>query len=344
MKECFVCWQCFDDNLQHCPNDNVELRATQPVSTIIVDRYQLERRLGQGGTAAVYLARELDKGTAVAIKLLHYNVKQKLSHTDQRRFELEASALQKIHHSNIITVLDYGLAAEGLGYLAMELLEGHSLEAEFKRSPVLAILRSLEIVEQICQAMGAAHQAGILHRDLKPSNIFLHITGDGREIVKILDFGLAKVISARPEDRLTGRGIIVGTPQYMSPEQCEGRELDERSDIYAVAVMLYRALTGKPPFNASSRIETIQKQLFSLPTPLQMLNPAVPIAIQEVVMCALAKSPAHRYPDMAAFWEALATARAEYEQTLAARRQEASREQPSSERSSTRRLRRLDSD
>jgi serine/threonine-protein kinase len=219
------------------------------IDTIIDKKYRLISPLAYGGMAMVFLAERLHLGDRVAIKMLPPRPQ-----TDPNvlyRFRIEAAAAAKVKHPNVVTIYDFGSAPDGLVYIVMELLEGPSLDYELRRCGKFTIARVLQILKPVCFAIEAAHQVGLLHRDIKPSNITLHRGRyDVSEVVKVLDFGIAKFFRSSNMTVQTGEGLVLGTAEYMSPEQCQGLTLDNRSDLYSLAIIGYQMLSGRLPFTA----------------------------------------------------------------------------------------------
>jgi len=290
MKECPACRRCFRDDVNHCPNDG---DATTPSITgepLLDGRFQLERRLGQGGMGIVFQARHIFLKTAHAIKIILPD----LIGNDPMlitRFRQEAMAAA-IHHQNIIAVTDFGVVRGNMPYLVMEFVKGRSLHNLLVQEKVLSPERALEIMTPICAGMSAAHRQNIVHRDLKPLNIMLQ---DGMPVavgLKILDFGLAKIKSGE----LLGSFVqaktsgLMGSPFYMAPEQWSDEEPDTRADIYSLGVILYQMLGGDLPFKGTS-IPSIMKKHLTQPPPLfKSLGVNVPPVIEEVVRRALEKA------------------------------------------------------
>ncbi len=266
--------------------DNAKTRDL--IGQVIDNKYELISPLGEGGMAVVYNARRLRINDEVAVKILHPETT--LDAVSQIRFEREAQAAARIKHPNIVTIHDFG-ASNGLTYLVMELLQGPTLGEELARHNGLTLERTLSILLPVCQAIGVAHQEGIIHRDLKPSNILLHKLKDGTELVKVVDFGIVKV---RSSEALTQVNNILGTPHYMSPEQCYSRELDARSDIYSLAIIGYEMLTGQLPFDEPSIIEILQAQVEKAPPALRQYRPDIPINLEAAILRALSKKAEHR--------------------------------------------------
>jgi serine/threonine protein kinase len=277
---------------------------SQLVGRVVDERYRVLSQLGEGGMGVVFRGVHSFTQRPVAIKVLRAEF---ASETDAvARFMQEAQSASRIGHENIIEIYDAGVLPSGEPYFAMEMLEGKSLSDVVKRGP-LAIERAVEIGAQICRGLAAAHRVGIVHRDIKPENIFLTLRPDGRELVKILDFGIAKILDQ--ESNLTKAGAILGTPHYMSPEQSSGSVADARSDIYAVGVLLYEMLTGHPPFTGSTMMAILSKQMLDDPTPPNKVRPGGGVwpALENVVLRALKKIPEHRFQSMDEMEQALSS-------------------------------------
>ncbi len=277
--------------------------TTQNLSGQIIDnKYELIAPLGEGGMSVVYKARRLRINDEVAVKILHAEVTADA--VSQIRFEREAQAAARIKHPNIVTIHDFGTTTSGLTYLVMEMLQGPTLSEELSNYNGLAVERFIDIFLPVCRAIGAAHQEGIIHRDLKPSNILLHKLKDGTELVKVVDFGIVKV---RAGEALTQVNNILGTPHYMSPEQCYSRELDARSDIYSLAIIAYEMLTGRLPFNESSIIEILQAHVEKTPPSLRQFRPNIPMDLEAVILRALSKTADERPNSAQEFGQELLT-------------------------------------
>jgi serine/threonine-protein kinase len=263
--------------------------------------YRIESKIGAGATGVVFAATRQDDPRPVALKVLHDNLGS-ISGLE-RRFSREARALKKVVHPNIVQILDFGVD-EGRTYIAMELLEGHTLEESLEDGP-MPLPKVLGYFDAILEALAAAHEHSIVHRDLKPANVFL--TKDGG--VKLLDFGLAKMLSVdelSQEGTLTRRGRIVGTPAYMAPEQITGVFIDVRADVYALGVMLYELLADRRPFLSERRSELLRAHLLE---PVPKITDAreglwVHPALDALLMRSLAKDPGTRYADGGAMLQA----------------------------------------
>ncbi|HSO32810.1 MAG TPA: serine/threonine-protein kinase [Labilithrix sp.] len=284
-----------------------------PISTgaVLGEAYRIEEPLGQGGMGAVYAARHLRTGRRYAVKTILAGASA--SEDAIRRFEREATAASAIGHPGIVQVHDFNVAPGGLFYLVMDLLEGETLEQRLARSPALPWPEAQRIAVELCAALGAAHAHGLLHRDIKPSNIFLAkgAQATAAERVVLVDFGLVKSI-AESSAGLTSTGAVIGTPMYMSPEQARGEGLDVRSDLYSLAAVIFEAVTGAPPF-LDRTMASVYARLLNDPPPRasQVSRRALPRAVDDVLVRALAKDRAARYPTARALGEALAAIREE---------------------------------
>jgi eukaryotic-like serine/threonine-protein kinase len=266
-------------------DDPADLEA----GTVIADKYVLKAPLGKGGMGWVYLAEQQPVGRPVAMKLLRAEVAER-SDTSERFFR-EALALSQIQHPNVATLIDYGRQDSGQYYLVMEYLDGRPLDAELARTHHFAPARAVRIAAQLCRAMGAVHEQGIVHRDLKPSNVFLTRVDGQSDFVKLIDFGVAQHEVTSGLERITRAGTACGTPQYMSPEQIEGAPVDLRADLYALGLLTYEMLEGRPPFDGESTAEVMHGHLRLPPPP--MTQP-VPQALRELLDRLLAKHPEDR--------------------------------------------------
>jgi serine/threonine protein kinase len=283
------------------------------VGRVIAEKYRLEAVAGTGATGSVYRAMHLTLGKPLAVKVLAKHLMA--NPTAQARFRREALAASKLDHPNSVHVVDFGTEPDGVTYLAMELLEGRELYRAIFEDWPLGPERSARILGQVLSVLQAAHELGIVHRDLKPENVMLvqrtDEDGNTSEIVKVADFGIAKSIAPGAGEEgvnLTREGIVQGTPEYMSPEQARGEELDGRADLYACGVILYEMLTGTLPFTAQSAIETILKHLSDPVEPPTRRRPDCDRRLEPVVMKALAKKREDRYQDARSMRAALVEA------------------------------------
>lgn len=291
-KTCNVCGKNYPDTLSFCVDDGSPLVEIDPLLGIVLDgRYRLNSLIGTGGMGDVYRATHVHLDAEFAVKLLKPEF---VANQDAiKRFRLEAKAAGRIHHPNAVRVTDFGVTSENLVYLVMELVKGRSLRSVILDEGRVPYLRTVNLIRQVCGAVEAAHRGGVIHRDLKPDNILIEMV-NGVERVKVLDFGIAKLREAKTESFLTQAGTLIGTPQYMSPEQCQSRPLDPTSDIYSIGIVLYEMLSGKTPFDGETFLKIVYDQLHLPPAPLSEVAPDVPEPIARVVMQALAKEPGNR--------------------------------------------------
>jgi serine/threonine protein kinase len=323
MRVCPKCGEHAVDDVIYCPKDGARLvgeedtaevraRNTDPLlGATVSGRYTIIRRIGEGGMGVVYEAEHIALGKHVALKVLREDFTRKADLIE--RFKQEARSASIIGHENIIDVSDFGTTELGGIFFAMELLKGEDLADLLQRETCVPLPRAVHILGQMCRALHAAHQKGIIHRDLKPENIFLVQRDDRRDVVKVLDFGIAKMTTVDAEGRrLTQSGVIFGTPEYMAPEQARGQTLDHRVDIYAAGVMLYEMLCGQVPFTGESFVAILTQHLFSEAKPLAAINPQVkvPKAIESVIFKAMSKDRDERYTTMLEMLEDLQRAMA----------------------------------
>jgi len=280
-----------------CPVDGTRLVPVPGIEgRVLGDRYRIISRLGQGGMGSVYLAEHVTLGKRMAVKVLRPEFSRDEELLD--RFQHEARAASQIGQENIVEVFDFGHTPEGEAYFVMEALDGESLARVLHRDGPMPVARALPIFLQICRALGAAHQRGIVHRDLKPENVFVLRRTDGTDFVKVIDFGIAKGPGAPNAKRLTRAGSIIGTPEYMSPEQASATSIDQRSDVYAFGVLAYETLTGRLPFDGDTPLATLMKHQSDAPVPPRQLRPELPPEVEEVVLRALVKRPEGRQQSM----------------------------------------------
>jgi len=256
-------------------------------------RYRLEARVGAGNFGTVYKARHLELDHTVAVKVLQTSA---ITDPDAiARFRREGISACRVRHPNAVGVLDFGITSRGVAYLVMELLAGYALEEEMKGGRTLPLGRALRIVAAVCEALAAAHRAGIVHRDIKPGNVFLHQAG-GQEVPKVLDFGIAKIAGAAAlQQRVTLEGWIVGTPVYMAPERFGSEEVGGEADVYSAGIMLFQMLTGRLPFDADSDpMAVAMKHKHDAPPRLRALRPDAPAEVEEAILSALRKHPRQR--------------------------------------------------
>jgi len=314
MKTCPTCHNTYPDDFSLCPRDGARLAtpATETEAQLAAGlsrRFRIVRRLGQGGMGTVFLAEQIGVGNRpVALKVLNRKL---LDDPDfLLRFQNEAGSTGRIHHSNVVTIYESAQADDGTPYIAMEFLEGQTLREVLKQRGALPVTEVAEILQQAARGLNAAHKLGIIHRDLKPDNIFLTRGDEGELIVKVLDFGIAKL---RESATHTMTGMVLGTPAYMSYEQASGMrsdELDLRSDVYSLGVAVYEMLTGRAPFHSDTPLGCVRKHMLEEPPPFRAVAPGlgVPPAVESGVMKALVKDRDQRYASVLDFAHALTSA------------------------------------
>ena len=257
-----------------------------------VGSYRILRQIGEGGMGAVYLGEHAMLGRAAAIKVLLPALSQDREIVG--RFFNEARATSAIRHPGIVEIYDFGFLADGAAYIAMEMLDGESLASRLRRAGRLPVAAAIDIGRQVAAALQAAHGRGITHRDLKPDNMFLIRDPEIGERVKLLDFGIAKLVNEDGGNR-TRTGVVMGTPVYMSPEQCRGTAtLDSRADLYSLGCVLYELVAGRPPFVAESAGDIMAHHLYFQPDPVRRHDASVPEPLEALIMALLAKDPAMR--------------------------------------------------
>ena len=255
--------------------------------TVLAEKYQLEELLGKGNFGAVFKAIHLNLQQSVAIKILQTSMAP--ASEALARFQREGISACRVQHPNAVSVIDFGITSTGTAYLVMELLNGRSLAEELSEKPILHPIRCAQILRPICEALTAAHRAGVVHRDIKPANIFLHQSRTG-EIVKVLDFGIAKFVGdVAGEEHLTVEGSILGTPTYMAPERFSNEAFDGRADVYSLGILLYRMLTGNTPFRSKDLMAVAMQHMREQAPPIAQFNPQVTPEIEAVVMKAMSK-------------------------------------------------------
>lgn len=263
------------------------------VGQVLKDRYRIIDSLGRGGFGAVFRAEDLEQGTVCAVKALRPAL---IESTEMyNRFRREAQLPSSMGHPNIVDILDSGKSPEGVPFFVMEYLEGEDLGAILRRLGPLPWRRVFKIALQLCSALAAAHQAGILHRDVKPENVFV-VAGPSDDFVKVLDFGIAKRTN-REGSIITRVGAFIGTPEYMSPEQATGDELDHRVDIYGVGILIYQLIVGEVPFKSKDELEVLNMHAKTPPVRPSVANPHVrlPPEAESLILRALAKRREDRF-------------------------------------------------
>ncbi|MET0283983.1 MAG: serine/threonine-protein kinase, partial [Polyangiales bacterium] len=266
------------------------------IGEVVAGRYRILSVLGSGGMGVVYKVEHTQIGKLMAMKVLS----GRLARNDmlRKRFQREAQAASKLSHPNTVQIFDFG-ESDQLAYLVMEFLPGHDLASAIAHGPI-GFSRVAAIAAQVAASVGEAHDAGIVHRDIKPENVMILDAGEEREFVKVLDFGIAKVRGA--EERLTGMGELIGTPYYMAPEQIRGEAVDQRADLYALGGLMYKCLTGEPPFEGQNPQALVTAHLHDPHVPMRKRAPrlGIPDEAERIVGKLLQKDPAHRYQSMGA--------------------------------------------
>jgi eukaryotic-like serine/threonine-protein kinase len=300
-KVCIECHRQFTGIVAACPHDGTLLISVVQdplIGTILAGNYEILSVLGQGGMGVVYKARHALMDRIVAIKMLQAQLI-----TDSmsvKRFQHESKAASRINHPNVISVFDFGISPTGQPYIVMDFLAGTPLSDEIKKDGQIGVERTIKIMAQACDALEHAHRQGVIHRDLKPSNIVLINFDDDKDFVKVVDFGVAKLLTGTESQKLTQVGEVCGSPVYMSPEQCKGLDLDNRSDIYSMAIVVYEALTGRLPILGKTMVETMFEHVSSPPKSIAEARPDlyIPERLEAVIMKALSKDPKDRHQSM----------------------------------------------
>jgi eukaryotic-like serine/threonine-protein kinase len=277
--------------------------------TVVDRRYLVERKIGEGGMAVVYLATDVSTGERLAIKVLSATLTRDA--TSMARLRREASFGMRLLHPNICHIMRLGETEDGLVYVVMPYVDGEVLADRTFRLGQLPLAQAVSIVNDVAAGLHAAHQLRIIHRDLKPENVMLCRRPDGTEFAVVMDFGLAKERHGGTDaQKLTATGIVMGTPEFMSPEQLRGRTLDGRSDVYALALMTFEMLTGLLPFQGKTQQETMVARLKSDPPTMKRLRPDLdmPEAVERVIAKGLARDPDQRWSTAPEFASALASA------------------------------------
>ncbi len=275
---------------------------------VLADRYRLEEPIGEGAFGMVYRAYHLGLQYPIAVKIL----KASVAYTPDAvaRFQREGITACRVQHPNVVNIFDFGVTSGNVAYLVMEMLTGHSLDEELHQQGQLSPQRCAQIITPVCDLLAFTHAEGIIHRDLKPANIFLH-QGHQGEVVKVVDFGIAKLVSGAQPEAFTSQNELIGTPSYMSPERIMGEPYDGRADVYSLGVMLYEMLCGQRPLQTAdgSLLAMAMMQVNEKPRDLREVNPNVPTAVEDIVMQALEKNPERRptVAELAAVFSATAS-------------------------------------
>ncbi|PKN48896.1 MAG: hypothetical protein CVU63_03690 [Deltaproteobacteria bacterium HGW-Deltaproteobacteria-20] len=308
---CPQCGRARETSFRFCPQcgfpiEQIDAVPADPlIGRILGHAYVLLEKVGAGGMGAVYRAEQRTLGRTVAVKVIHGHLL--CDPAVGERFFNEAHAASRLSHPHVVSVIDFGRTDDGLPYLVMEYLRGRDLRSVLTAEGPLEIRRVLDIFRQIVEALAEAHALGIVHRDLKPANVVIEVTRAGGDFVKVVDFGLAKILHGSSERALATGGLVRGTPTYMAPEQARGGVIDPRTDIYAAGVTLFELLTGRPPFDSRSPMDLMLDHLNTAPPDPRSVAPAREISDALALIClrALAKCPDERYQTADDFLRAL---------------------------------------
>ncbi|HUB06898.1 MAG TPA: serine/threonine-protein kinase [Myxococcales bacterium] len=301
---CPSCRHTFTDALNFCPKCGADLRGVGGYSDtfegtlkgkVIAERYEIIDRLGEGGMGSVYKVRHTRMGKVMALKVLRQDLGKQRSAIE--RFQQEAQLIARLSSQNTISVFDFGEADDGSLYLAMEYLPGQDLAQILRAEGAMPEARAAEIGIQVCRSLAEAHENGIVHRDIKPANVMLLRTRERQDLVKVLDFGIAKLKERERDEAITGLGDFVGTPEYLSPEQARGEALGPPTDIYSLGAMLYELVSGVPVFQGPTPLSVVSQHLTAPPMPPHERNEKIRVspAFEAVLLKALAKNPAERF-------------------------------------------------
>jgi serine/threonine-protein kinase len=307
-NRCPICRTAYGDDARFCSRDGSRLisdaRANDLSGQTLDDKYEIQRKLGAGGMSVVYLATDTRSGAECAIKVLSPSLTR--DRKAMTRLRREAGFGMRLEHPNICNIIELVESENDMAYIVMPFLVGELLVERIHRQGFMALDRAVQVVQDVACGLSAAHDLGIVHRDLKPENIMLSTGDDRRERAVIMDFGLAKDPYSHSGDKLTKTGIILGTPEFMSPEQLRGKPLDGRSDIYALGLVTFEMLTGQLPFEGETQQEMMMARLNGAPRTLRQARPnlRLPAAVDTVLEKALRRDPKERYATAAEFADA----------------------------------------
>jgi serine/threonine protein kinase len=309
-RTCLTCGLETEDEIDVCPDDGTPLKNKNRdpfIGTLFLNKYEITHLLGRGGMSAVYKGRQMLMDRLVAIKVLRTELVQ--DQLSLKRFQQESKAASMLSHPNVIGVHDFDVTGDGVPYLIMDFVDGNPISTILRREGQMLPARCVNLFSQACNALAHAHSKGVVHRDIKPSNLMVVVDENDVEMIKLVDFGIAKLIEFdRAKPRLTMTGEIFGSPTYMSPEQCGGKSIDARSDIYSLGCVIYECLTGVAPIKGETLLETIYKHVNEPAPPFKQVRPDldyIPAALEEAVLKSLEKAPEQRYQTMTEFENAL---------------------------------------
>jgi serine/threonine protein kinase/osmotically-inducible protein OsmY len=309
MKYCALCDKTYDEDIQVCTADGATLHSDLPrqdalLGQTVKGRYRIVSKLGEGGMGTVYLADQVSIGKKVALKVLQRQFAQDREFLKRFRQEARLAAAISATHRSVATVYDFDQTDDGSLFIAMEYIEGESLNELVRRESALDVKRAVRIGIEVAEGLAAAHKAGVVHRDIKPQNIMVGADGS----VRVMDFGIARLRDAGAVTRLTRAGVMMGTPEYMAPEQIDAGEITDKTDIYSFGIVLYEMIVGHVPFKGPTPAGVLSRQQREQPLPLRKLRREVPASVERIVMQALEKNPARRQDDMNAIIAALKVA------------------------------------
>jgi serine/threonine-protein kinase len=314
VAQCVVCSSEIRDDARFCPSCGAEQPRAEVAGTdadplmgkVVARKFKVEKLLGVGGMGKVYKARQLSLDKAVVVKVLHDHFREDPQLV--QRFQREAKAASRLNHPNSIQIIDFGQDESGVVFMAMEFLQGQDLFALLKKDGPLPADRLAKVMIQVCSALAEAHEQNVIHRDLKPENIMVEDRRGQKDFVKVLDFGIAKIQDpGEGQQALTQAGMVCGTPEYMSPEQARGLQLDPRSDIYALGVVMYQLAVGELPFIADTPIGIVTKHILEKPVPPRQRAPQlnIPEELENIILKAMEKEADKRFSSVAELGEAL---------------------------------------
>jgi serine/threonine protein kinase len=294
---CPTCGLKLSWSTKSCPVDGTATGERPKPGTVFKGHYEFQDVIGEGGMSIVYKARDKMLGRTVAIKLMHTHIAS--SSRQIMRFQQEAKAASLLSHPNVISIHEFGMIEDGQPFLIMDYADGKSLSEIISTRGRLPLTRALGIFVQVCDALSHAHHKNVIHRDLKPSNIMLCRGDRGEDVAKVVDFGIAKIVQPEADKRaLTQTGEVFGSPPYMSPEQCAGWPLNNRSDIYSMGCLMFEALSGSPPFQGESLVVTVYKHMNEPPPRLVLPGEKYPDVLEKIILKCLDKDPNERYHGM----------------------------------------------